>query len=952
MKKYFLSLGLLVAATFSLTNCTEQIEIPEESITTPFEVVASTTKTKTANNGLETVWTEGDALNIFHAIAGAETYTNDNKFTLSGENSFKGELTGTLIKDNCYDWYAFYPYKSQITTPANIGDSNSYSYTAIGSSASGTQTQIGNNSMAHIAGTNYPMSGILLDTEYESESAVEIEMEHLTSLIEFNITNNSENPLTVESINFTANEDIIGTYYINFVNPEDVVFTSSDPTYVSSVARLKVTDAEPIAVGGSAKFYMAVKPFTAKSGETLTLMINDCEIEKDLTSDITFNRGKIRKINCSYTTPVSALKGIEEIKEAADEAGASGGTFVADVENAIVTYVSDKNAFIEDETAGILIYVTGHGLEAGDKLSGRISGTVKVYNGQREITALTSSATVTKDNEIPVTTLTIDELNTNFDKYENMRVKLEGVEVIAGNLLSKDETTIAYYKKNSAIGFEEYNIVDAFGYPAKYNSNKQIQIWEDAVVKGATQTIFSGFNGNVEVSIGNTVTNAAVASSGATVSYTSLDTNIATVDANGVITGVAAGETQVIASVPAYNGYPAAELYCQVIVTSSTDPVDTYTIEWTANSEWVDNYQNLVKGYYTIQTAKSLSSTSPTVNATDKDCRVYAKGTITVSHAYTNMKELVFKISNNGKKRLANIVASEGTVVVDNENWTVTWTGDAKSVTFTVGDKATYGTEGADKAGQLCFDSIDATAVHTDFPIPSVLRRIEISGMTTEYTINSAFSFDGTAVAYYSDGQTKNVTPEISTAPDMTTSGVNKDVILSYTEGGVTVSASYQINVTDPSDDSVKYTLLFGTDYNSGNISAYDKTWSATNNEFTCDLANWNNNNNSWNYVKAGRKNNASVATITTSAAIPEAINTVTMTVDAVTTDKINSLKLYVSETSDFVSSTEYSTTVDTGDVTFNITTPVENAYYKIVVDCASGSSNGLITVSKVVFSE
>lgn len=164
------------------------------------------------------------------------------------------------------------------------------------------------------------------------------------------------------------------------------------------------------------------------------------------------------------------------------------------------------------------------------------------------------------------------------------------------------------------------------------------------------------------------------------------------------------------------------------------------------------------------------------------------------------------------------------------------------------------------------------------------------------------------------------------------------------------VVAELLCKVTTGDVESVEYELLFGTEYNSAKISSYTATWTATNNGFTCTLANWNNNNNGWSYVKAGSKNFASVATITTKDAMPEALTTVTMTIDAVTAAKINSLKLYVSTDVNFTTKDTYTVTAAKGDVVFNISTPVANAYYKIEVDCAQGTSNGLITVSKVIF--
>lgn len=144
------------------------------------------------------------------------------------------------------------------------------------------------------------------------------------------------------------------------------------------------------------------------------------------------------------------------------------------------------------------------------------------------------------------------------------------------------------------------------------------------------------------------------------------------------------------------------------------------------------------------------------------------------------------------------------------------------------------------------------------------------------------------------------------------------------------------------------YTLQFGKDYNSGDISAYDQSWTVTCDGFTWDMVNWNNNKNKWNFVKAGRKNNTSVATITTNTAMPEAISTVTMTIDAITASKVNSIKLEVLDGSTVKET--IAGKVAKGDCVFNITKPQNNCKYKITVDCQSGSSNGLVQVSKVVY--
>lgn len=88
--------------------------------------------------------------------------------------------------------------------------------------------------------------------------------------------------------------------------------------------------------------------------------------------------------------------------------------------------------------------------------------------------------------------------------------------------------------------------------------------------------------------------------------------------------------------------------------------------------------------------------------------------------------------------------------------------------------------------------------------------------------------------------------------------------------------------------ESVYKTLTFSSSTNSQAVSSYTATWSATINGFTWNIVNFNNNNNKWDYIKAGRKDNASVANISTSTVIDKAITKVVVTVDACTASNIN----------------------------------------------------------------
>jgi len=143
---------------------------------------------------------------------------------------------------------------------------------------------------------------------------------------------------------------------------------------------------------------------------------------------------------------------------------------------------------------------------------------------------------------------------------------------------------------------------------------------------------------------------------------------------------------------------------------------------------------------------------------------------------------------------------------------------------------------------------------------------------------------------------------------------------------------------------------LFGKDYNSKAVNGYTDSWSATNAGFTVNLQNWNNNQNAWDYVKAGRKKEASVATITTAEAIDKAINKVAVTVSDATVASINSTKLYVASDADFSEGVQTITvTPAVGTLEFVVPKPAAKQYYKFEANC-NPKSNGLITVKKLEY--
>ena len=174
---------------------------------------------------------------------------------------------------------------------------------------------------------------------------------------------------------------------------------------------------------------------------------------------------------------------------------------------------------------------------------------------------------------------------------------------------------------------------------------------------------------------------------------------------------------------------------------------------------------------------------------------------------------------------------------------------------------------------------------------------------------------------------------------------------------GNDIAATIAIEVSQKADGPVgttnTYTLTF-PDENSANnkLGAYTESWTAKigNNSWT--ISNFNNNKwDNWTYIKCGRKNNASVGTITTDWAIEEAIEKVIVTIDKATVSKVNSTKLEVATDAAFTQNVQkIELSIATGTMTYNIPTPTENCYYRLTYDCAAGTSNGLVQISKVIY--
>lgn len=153
-------------------------------------------------------------------------------------------------------------------------------------------------------------------------------------------------------------------------------------------------------------------------------------------------------------------------------------------------------------------------------------------------------------------------------------------------------------------------------------------------------------------------------------------------------------------------------------------------------------------------------------------------------------------------------------------------------------------------------------------------------------------------------------------------------------------------------EETLYKTLTFSKETNEKGVSSYTGTWTATIDKFTWSIANFNNNNNAWQYIKCGSKNAPSVASITNTTAFDQPVSKVAVTIDAVKAADVNSIKLVVhagdesSETTETIVAPE----IKKGTLVFDIAHPDAANVLQLVFDCKKGSTNGIVQVSKVEY--
>ncbi|PZX17420.1 hypothetical protein LX69_01470 [Breznakibacter xylanolyticus] len=219
----------------------------------------------------------------------------------------------------------------------------------------------------------------------------------------------------------------------------------------------------------------------AKGAHTATLTLSGGGLTQDVTVTLTGNAYEVKNM-----ASVSALR--NEWTGTEDQY-----TRYLLEGQALVTYASGKNMYVQDNHAGILIYdknsdIAPAGAALGDLVSG-MTGTLKLYGGLLELEINQPGLTIHSNaNAVSPLEITADEFVNNFASYESRLVHIQNV-----NFTTADGTTtftakaqnldVTYGDRSFVVrtmagaGFESHTIPEkahVTGLAIQYNATLQL----------------------------------------------------------------------------------------------------------------------------------------------------------------------------------------------------------------------------------------------------------------------------------------------------------------------------------------------------------------------------------------------------------------------------------------------------------------------------------------------
>ncbi len=288
------------------------------------------------------------------------------------------------------------------------------------------------------------------------------------------------------------------------------------------------------------------------------------------------------------STPTPTDLGLATLKPkllaATSKAPYSGSVIL---ENAVITGVIENNSkfnfYLEDAGAAIYCYgISGLDFDVvpGTTLDGTI--TVSGYNysnGIAEVTTFSFEGQTSVSSDIPVTEVTTASLEENYDDLACRRICIKNVTVTDGfggsdrdGSIMQDNTAATIRTASATAVAQAYSTnanISLYGYPIYYSGNHQISIISDndITVSGKMAGEISALT-TKQMYVGDTWEVGATANSGATVSYSIDNSNVAFLSpvAVGFVEAKSAGTCTLTMTAPETEQYTAATLTCTITV--------------------------------------------------------------------------------------------------------------------------------------------------------------------------------------------------------------------------------------------------------------------------------------------------------------------------------------------------------------------------------------------------
>ncbi len=415
-----------------------------------------------------------------------------------------------------------------------------------------------------------------------------------------------------------------------------VVFTASTAqvrmkSITVTTAAAAGTVAKPTVKPASGSYYGdQTVTMTAAEGCTVKYKVNDGE-EKTYTEDfqltapgnytvVSYAQDGDGKKSDEVTTTLE-LKAIANYTSIADLRAACTATASKDAptvsytfDDLLVTGVSGSNIFVSDGTNGYLLYGSNaKSLKKGDKISGKVTGPLYQYNNLGELAVSDGFADVTvvsSDNEVTAKAIAVDDAVASYSTYEASFVKFANVTFQATAIESKSVTIedeagdqINIYDQSSLLTETTFDTTKKYNvscYVVNYKGTVQVYVLDAndiQIITDLKTPTCSWAAREVIVFTDETAKNLFTTDSDGTVTYTSSDESVATVDAaTGVVTVVGTGSCTITASTPETANYLTASASYTLSVKERIGGLESFTNggfeEWSSDAQpkgWKSN---------------------------------------------------------------------------------------------------------------------------------------------------------------------------------------------------------------------------------------------------------------------------------------------------------------------------------------------------------------------------